>query len=250
MNRKLTALLAAIVCALVGTLMLVGYVRTAEARALEGEELVDVLVVTDTIAAGTPADEIGSKIETEQVPAKVRADGAVTDIDDIEGLVASVALLPGEQLVAERFAAPTARPGVPEGMLEVTVRLDPERAVGGQIVAGDTVAVLASFDPFDVDTAGDGADTKTPNSTGLILHKVVVTKVQLTEDRLRKDDEEEDEVTDAAPAGNILVTLAMNADAVQRVVFAAEHGFIWLSAEPSDASEASLPIVTLAGMYR
>jgi pilus assembly protein CpaB len=253
MNRKLTALLAAIVCALVGTLMLVGYVRTAEARALEGEELVSVLVVTSKIDAGTPGEQVGSSVKSEQIPAKVRADGAVTDVDDLEGLVATVDLVPGEQLVLDRFAEPTARPGVPEGKLEVTVRLDPERALGGLISAGDTVAVLASFDPFEVDASGTGGTaTKTPNTTGLILHKIVVTNVQIATDAVRDEDDktEPGEVNHVAPNGSMLVTLAMDADSVQRVVFAAEHGYLWLSAEPADASDADLPVVTLAGEYR
>lgn len=242
MNRKITALLAAIVCALVGTVMLVGYVRTAEARALSGEELVNVYVVTETIEAGTPADEIASKIATEEVPAKVRAANAVADLDDLEGLVATVDLVPGEQLVKDRFAQTTSRPGVPEGKLEVTVRLDPERAVGGQLQAGDTVAVLASFDPFDVGVANPtpGTPTKTPNVTKLILHKVLVTNVQVATPGMDSDEND----SNSAPEGTILVTLAMDADAVQRVVFAAEHGFLWLSAEPADVEVADLPMIT------
>jgi len=242
MNRKITALLAAIVCALVGTLMLVGYVRTAEARALSGEELVSVLVVTETIEAGTPADEIASKVATEDVPAKVRADNAVDDLDDLEGLVATVDLVPGEQLVKDRFAETTSRPGVPEGKLEVTVRLDPERALGGRLSAGDTVAVLASFEPFDINVASPaaGTPTKTPTVTKLILHDIVVTNVQLAADAISNGDDTDSE----APAGTILVTLAMDADSVQKVVFAAEHGYVWLSAEPADAPANELPMIT------
>lgn len=256
MNRKLTGLAIAGVSALVGTLLLVGYVRSAEARALSGEELVDVLVVTEAIAAGTPAEEIAGNVVTEQVPAKVRADGAITDLDDLDGKVATVDLLPGEQLVVERFAAEAARVGVPDGLLEVTVRLDPERAVGGTIRAGDKVAVFSSFDPFEIDASGTGAGgegpKKTPNTTHLILHKVIVTNVQTATPVTQPKDEGDGDGDPfaLAPTGNLLVTLALDADDAQRVLFTAEHGMLWLSAEPSGAPEPDLGIETLGTVNR
>ena len=250
MNRKLTGLAAAVVLALVGTLILVGYVRSAEARAVAGEELVDVLVVTEAIEAGTPADELADRVETEQVPAKVRAEGAVHDLEDVEGKVTTVDLLPGEQLVTERFAATVARAGVPDGLLEVTVRLNPEQALGGALQAGDTVAVLSSFDPFEIDTSGlpAGADApkKTPNTTHLILHKVKVTNVLVTADSAARDDGDQP----TAPRGSLLVTLALDAESVQRVVFTAEHGSLWLSREPIEAPESELIIETRGSIYR
>jgi len=233
MNRRITGLVAAGALALTGTLILVGYVRSAEARALSGEELVEVLVVTDTIPAGTPADEIGDSVSAEQIPSKVRAEGAVAALEDLEGLVTAVDLLPGEQLVAQRFAETVARPGVPSGLLEVTVSLDPERAVGGRLSGGDTVAVFASFE-------GDDA---TADASQLILHKVLVTSVQLDPNATKPDSEDDAAV---APAGKLLVTLAIDAPAVEKVVFAAEHGRLWLSIEPGDAPAASTGPITQA----
>src|SRR5687768_10792814 len=131
MNRRLTGLAAAGVLALIGTLILVGYVRSAEARALSGEEIVDVLVVSEPVPAGTPATDLSDVVKTEQVPSKVAAQGAIGDLDDVEGLVTTVDLVPGEQLVLDRFGDAVVREGVPEGLLEVTIRLDPERALGG-----------------------------------------------------------------------------------------------------------------------
>ena len=55
----------------------------------------------------------------------------------------TVDLQPGEQLLAGRFARPRAlqAPGtvaVPAGLQEVSVQLEPQRAVGGRLAAGDT----------------------------------------------------------------------------------------------------------------
>jgi pilus assembly protein CpaB len=236
MNRKLTGLLVALVLALVGTAVLVAYVQSARDAAAADGRLTDVLVVTRPIEKGTPGDELEGSVKRAQVPVRVRAEGAVRTLDQLQKLVAAVDLVAGEQLVTARFtSAQEARRGdVPEGKLEVTVALDPERAVGGHVRAGDTVAVLESFEPID----GHG------QSTHLILHKVPVTAVAVQEQAgaVRGGNEAEggDEDADApasGPTATFLVTLAVDAPSVERVVFGAEHGTLWLSAEPEDAPE-------------
>ena len=54
--RRAIGIMGAVAVAALGMLLLVGYVRGAEDRALAGEELVEVLVVEKPIAQGTPAD--------------------------------------------------------------------------------------------------------------------------------------------------------------------------------------------------
>lgn len=53
MNKKLLGVATALMLALIGTVALVAYVTNAEERALAGEELVEVYVVTTEIPAGT-----------------------------------------------------------------------------------------------------------------------------------------------------------------------------------------------------
>lgn len=230
MRTRVIGLVGAFALALLGTTLLVSYVQGAEARALAGERTVDVLVVAAPIARGTKGEELGDLVRTEKVPAKVRVEGAVVDVASLKGRVAVVDLLPGEQLVDARFAAPqvAARANVPKGMLEVTVELERQRALGGRIAAGDSVGVLASF-------SGGGEGAAAGETTHLILHKVPVTHVQ--GGRTDADNE------DAAAAGDtVMVTLALPAPSVERVVFAAEHGTLWLSAEPDDAAETGTAV--------
>jgi pilus assembly protein CpaB len=217
---------AAVAMAAAGTALLVAYVKGAEDRATRGEELVDVLVVADRIARGTAAGDIGARVALEQVPVKVRAQGALTSLTPVAGMVAAVDLLPGEQVVSGRFATPQQVAGedVPPGLLQVTISLDRVRAVGGTLRQGDTVGVVASF--FDEPT------------THLILHKVLVTGVR---------DGVGAQVTTRAAATSpdtLLVTLALDAPSVEKVVFAAEHGSLWLSKEPLEATEAGTKIQT------
>lgn len=253
MTRRVIGVLAAIVLALVGTISLAAYVNTAEQRALAGEELVEVYVVDVVIPGGTPAEEVADMVSVEEVPLKVRAAGAIESLATYSGYVAAVDLLPGEQLIGSRFVQRSEFTDrevgidVPEDMVEVTIELAPERAVGGLLAPGQTVAVLASFDPFEIGGASaatiDGevvplpasglTSTKTPNSTDLLLRKVLVTAVQGA--RI------ESERLTAAPEGSVFVTMAVSPFDVERVVFTAENGSIWLAIERDTVPENNEP---------
>jgi pilus assembly protein CpaB len=239
MNRKPKAIVAAVAMALAGTLLLAFYVKGAEARATSGDDLVPVLVVTDKIEAGTPASDVAGKVTTQQVPVKVRPEGAVTDLDALKSKVAAIDLLPGEQLTSSRFvaAADLHKATAPPGTLEVTVQLDPARALGGAIVPGDQVAVIASLDD-----AGDGNP-----ATHLILQHVTVTRVSSTEPM---PEQKKDAAIDLAPGGSMLVTLAVDAASAEKVIFAAEQGRLWLSAQAPDVEGKGTVVQTKASVFK
>jgi pilus assembly protein CpaB len=230
-RQKLIGIVASVVLAGIGTGLLVAYVRGAEDRALKGEQPKNVLVVKDTIPRGTKVEDLAGKIATEKVPAKVVAKGALSSINSVAGQVTAVDLLPGEQLVASRFAPASQASviGLPPGMLQVTVALDPVRALAGDVREGDTVGVLASFDD--------------PETTRLMLHKVPVTRVRTDAGAQVTSNPSGD-----APTGKLMVTLALDGPNVEKVVFAAEHGRLWLSAEPKEASEGGTKVQTKAAI--
>lgn len=230
-RRKIIGIFASVVFAAVGTGLLVTYVRSARHQALKGERRVSVLVVTNTIPRGTKSEDITPMVKAQQVPVSVVAQGAIASIGPIAGRVSAVDLLPGEQLVQSRFAAPgeAGRINAPAGMLQVTVALDAVRVLGGQLRGGDSVGVLVSFED--------------PQNTRMILQKVPVTDVR-TEGGVGV-------VTPAAgpaPTGKLLVTLALDAPSVERVVFAAEHARLWLASEPKEANEGGTKLQTRAGV--
>src|SRR5215213_4581687 len=96
MRRRLLAAFAAIV-------VLLAYVRGADARALAGVQTVEVLVADQLIPEGTTADQLTELVRTETLPRKAAVDGRVTDLDELSGLVATVDVQPGEQLLQSRF---------------------------------------------------------------------------------------------------------------------------------------------------
>ena len=278
--RRAIGIIGAIAVVAVGTLLLAGYVRGAEERALAGEELVEVLVVDRPIAQGVPAALLENSVRLEQVPVKVRAEGRISDLAALGDLVAATDLYPGEQLVSSRFVAAEALAGrsrieAPPDLLEVTIAVSPERALGGQLVPGDVVAVIASFQPFELNTfepsdlapgevidpseiflgtsgegEGEGSGVRSPNSTGLILHNVLVTAVQVEQLPRTATEDLPDDAPALAPTGNLLITLAAPAEAVERIVFTIEHGFLWLAIEGPDAPETVTDIITRATVYK
>lgn len=233
MRGRVIGVVVALVLAAVGTVALVAFVRGAEDRALEGEELVPVLVVTDRVAAGTEADVMSSAVKEEQVPKKVVTAGAVGDLGSLQGLVASVDLVPGEQVTTARFVTPEvfspSRGGVevPAGLLEMTMALDASQTVGGVLKPGDTVAIVASIsDPVSGEPV-----------THLILHKVLVTNVQGQAVPIATQPENTAAPRAGAPGGSLLITVATDAPSLERIVFVLQNGSIHLALEPADAPE-------------
>lgn len=269
MNRKLIGIVSALVLALVGTVALVGYVNNAEQRALEGEDLVEVYVVDRPISAGTEGTDIDEFVSVKQVPVKVQAFGAVSSLATLTGRVAAVDLLVGEQLVEGRFinrSDVTDRAvgvEVPDNLIEVTVQLDPAQAIGGLVDPGQRVAVFASFEPFDLVPAVvkvDGEEValpeaiaasvegKTPNTTDLLLRKILVTAVQRVTVRATGSDEDNSRF-DTAPEDALLVTLAVEPHDAERLVFTAEFGLLWLAVDRETVPEVVDPIQTRESVY-
>jgi pilus assembly protein CpaB len=233
MKTRLIAALTALVLAVLGAVLINGYVQGADARALAGVRTAPVLVVAKAVAAGTPVDRLSSSLQTKDVPLAAIATGALSNLDGVKGTVASVDLVPGEQLLKSRLVSPSAvqktgSVAVPKGMQEVTVQLSPDRVVGGKIQPGDTVAVYFSF------PGANGA----PGTTKLVFQSVLVTDVQ------GAPAPSDGKTGQAAPTGSVLVTLARPAADVQRIIYAAQYGTIWLSSEPADSVAGALPTVT------
>jgi pilus assembly protein CpaB len=158
---------------------------------------------------------------------------------------------------------------VPEGLLEVTVALPVERAVGGTLRAGDLVAFIASFNPFTLDAVEPGEDDlnefiqptdpsvppvvlNTPNTSHIVIHKALVARVQTAEAQPATVATATGQNLSAeqAPTGNLLVTLAVQAPDAEKIVFTSEFGFVWLARESPTASEAGTRVQTRGTIYR
>jgi Flp pilus assembly protein CpaB len=243
MKTRIIGALAALVLAVVGAFFLVTYVRGADARAAEGAELVDVYVVRDTIPEGTPGESINDLVRLDTVPARNLAQGTVTDLTDLTGLVANEELMPGEQLLEARFVDPATLiaegdVAVPEGMQEVTISLSVDRMVGGVVRPGSRVGVV-----YSTATKTEQANEALALSE-FIFHQMLVTRV--TPGTTVVTDAEQ-ATEGAAPVDSFLITLAATTPEVEKLVYGAEqqldgNGGLWLTLqnEKTDTSGSAL----------
>jgi len=237
MKTRLIAGIVAVVLAVVGTVVLVGYVRGADSRAMAGLETVQVMVAADPIPQGAQASDVAKLAAVKTLPATAALPGRVTGLDQISGQVALVALEPGEQLLAAKFGPPpTDAPKevvVPASMQRVTVLLDLAQALGGQVEAGDTVGVFLSV-----------TESK---QTHFVAHKVLVTLVQPEAPAATATaSAESGQAAGAAPGdleAKMLITLATTAPIAEKIVFAANFGTVWLSDEPPSADESGTQVI-------
>lgn len=258
MRNRLFAAAAALVLALVGTIVLLSYVQGADSRAIAGAETVPVLVVISPVTAGTAGDVLGTSVALKQVPSSMVAAGAVTDVTSLSGRTAAVDLQPGEQVLDSRFISPDQKKAqglvaVPTGMITTTVLLTPERAVGGAVTAGDTVSVFIS--------QGSGGGL-----THLQLHAALVTAVQGATSvgavagtsgaaTTAGTGTTTAGVTPAAsistlPTSSLMVTLALVPTDAERLVWGVEHGTLWLAKEKVGTPDGGTKVLDGPKVYQ
>ena len=230
MNRRTKGVIAAIALGAIGTFVLVAYVQGAEDRAVAGEEMTKVVIASRAIDAGTAADDLRVATKTERVPQKARGANAISDLKEVKGLVTTTDLVDGEQLLRTRFAKEgTVRKGVgsvkvPSGYVEITLSLEPQRAVGGRIKPGNKVVAIGT-------TSSGGVD-----SSAVIAHQVLVTNVQIEN---KSNEPDQSETKKVAPTRNLLVTVAVDDQTATKMLAFADNGNVWLGSEQQTVTGAS-----------
>jgi pilus assembly protein CpaB len=241
MKRRIIAAVLALVLAGTGAVLLLGYVKGADRRAMAGMETVNVLVVTALIPTGTSADALMKLVAMQVLPAKAVAAGTLSSLATISGQVATTDLQPGEQLFASRFADPASLEDaeeieIPPGMQQVSVSMERSRMLGAMLTPGATVGVFVSLP----------RDGEQPPMTHLVLHRVLVTTIG--GDLPALPSEGEDQATE--PADMVSVTFALSAADAEKLVFGAEHGRLWLSLESMDAITTGTRVITAGNVNK
>ncbi|RZS68636.1 pilus assembly protein CpaB [Agromyces ramosus] len=252
MKTRIIGAIVALILAAIGAFILVTYVRGADARAAEGAELTDVYVVQEEIPEGTPGESVAEFVKLDSMPTRNVAEGVVTDLDDLGGLVVDAPILPGEQLLEARFIDPAelaARGdvGVPEGMQLVSFTLPADRVVGGQVRAGDKIGLVGTIEPDEV---GDEEDVINP-ITSFAFHDVLVTKVQGV---VTPDPEAEEQVEQGA-GDSIMLTIALSAHDIERWVWFSEGesggwAQMWLTLQNEQTNNSGTSPVTGSNAFQ
>ena len=243
MKRRLLAALAAVLCAAFGATLLLGYVAGADRRAMAGMQPVPVLVARAAVPAGTAGTALAPLVTVRNLPAAALAPGAVRDLTTLSGLVSTVDLQPGEQVLASRFADPATlagadRPEVPRGKQQITIDLEPQRVLGGELEPGSEVAVFTTVEKRTVLAI----------RSALVLRTDVPGAASASGASGASGAGAKDEDADAASPptgladGRVRVTLAVTGGEAEKLVAGADSGTVWFSlvraASPTPAAPA------------
>jgi pilus assembly protein CpaB len=227
MQSKVLAVLVSVVLAMVATAALVVYVNGADRRAISGQQPRLVWVAAKTIPAGTNGQTARNtgQIKQVEVPSKNVVEGAVISLTQIQNRLAAVDIVAGEQLLQKRWVGAEDVAGgrllqIPPGYQALAIQMDLVRQVAGFVTPGDKVSLVLSMK-----RPGPGGDLE---RSQFLLQNVQVLAVGATA------------LANAAAQGGgsrvnqgkaqvAAVTLAVPEKMVERVVYAAENGSIYMT---------------------
>lgn len=241
MGRRTLLLLAALVVAALGTTGVFLWVNGIDQRAEADYELVEVLVATTPIAAGTTAQAAQDAGALDLRPFLRKSLADLPALSDITGIADKVALAPvaaGEPILESQFgdSGETTSLPIPEGKLAVSVQLDDPARVAGFVGPGSEVAIFLT-------TAAPGGVGET---TRLLLPRVAVIAAGAT--TVVAPD-----ATAAAPTEELpkaLLTLAVDQREAQKIVYASEHGRLYFGLLDGDSEvSATDPGVTAENLF-
>jgi pilus assembly protein CpaB len=227
MSSRITVVALAVVFAATATLGVFMYARGLQDNAETTIDTVGVVVVSQAIPAGTELDGLlsGGALEVQQVPADLVVANAVTDLAELKGEETASPILAGEQVSSTRLAGSQDLPGgvlsIPKGMQGMTVALESQRVVGGNVLtAGDHVAIHATF--------------QNEKHTALVTSDAQVLRVSRPAEGTASGT-----ATTQSGSGNT-VTLALDPEEVQKLVFGQDLGKIYFSVIPPGEEGKSL----------
>ena len=244
MGRRTLLLIAALAIAAVGTVLIFAFVRSAENRAIEDAEPVEVLVATQQVTSGTTAadaSEAGA-FELQTVPASAAATGALSDISVISDQIALAPIFEGQQILLQMFGPPGSTSGleVGKGKLAISVSLgDPER-VAGFVVPGSDVAIFATLGTTS-DIVGDATAVLIPELKVIGVGATTLSTQTTTTD-------EGESTTEEIPLA--ILTLEVTQEQAERIINAQTGGSLYFALRGDDARVRESNPTTTQSLFR
>jgi pilus assembly protein CpaB len=231
LESRTGVLIAAAVAAVLAGVLVLSAINSARNEVTVGPS--SVLVANQLIPKGSTAQAIseGNLFR----PAKVASDsvvsGAVTDVSQLQGKVATADIYPGQQLSASRF---TAAGGAMATKLTarnrgISLPVDNAHGLIGDVRTGDRVDVYGGFN-VQGSTGASSAVVK------VLARDIVVLNAPSKSDSAASSSESE-------------IVLRANDRQAANFAFTGENGKIWVVLRPSSgAHDSSVNIVTLRSL--
>jgi pilus assembly protein CpaB len=252
MGRRILAILAAALVAVVGVAAVLLYARGADARAVAAQQPTDVYVVKTVVPSGTTlkdAVQTGLIVKT-SVVAKGKPVGALEVVDGSNGGLFSLSdIQPGEYVLADRFGVKpvgTKAIEVPAGQVAVSIALADPARVGTFLTPGSKVVLYDTY--AGKSSATGSSDAAGVQQTRVLLDDVLVIamgQASLTPAAPPQPGEE----AAAAPVAGALMTVAVTpADAV-RLVHGIQTGTLYAALRGTDAKVDLGKVVSEASLF-
>lgn len=213
MDRRRILLVVAVVVALLGTALVFLYVRGSDARAEARFDTVNVLRAVAPIEPGESIDDAAStgKLALQPVAREYLLPNYQTSTESLSGSFATMRILPGEQIVADKFGTQVETPqsglDIPKGMIAISVTLTDTARVAGFINPGTKVAIFLNSVSF----------------TRLLLEEVTVIAVgSTTTTQTTTTTPEGTQTVEQLP--RTLMTLALSQKDAERVLLSQTNG--------------------------
>lgn len=230
MGRRILAILAAAVIALIGAVLVLLYARGADARAVADASPTTVYVSNVVVPAGTTLKDAErlQQITKTQVAAQSLPAGALTTIDDTNSaLVALADIPPGQYVLAAAFGeTPLGEKAlqVGAGKLAVSVQLSDPARVGSFVTPGSYITIFMTYQLKQLNASKDAQvfNEQDVKGTSVLLDNVKVIGMgdtSLTPEPAATDNADQNK----ASAPSFLVTLEVTPEQAARLVHAVNN---------------------------
>ena len=179
MTYRVRNIVIAVVLAALAALLTSFYVTNYKKQVQQGEELEQVWVASEDIAAGTTGDDAAKMLVPKQVANRSVVPGAISDPKEIQGQIASQPVYSGEQVTVRRFSSVSqqgVRAKLTGNLRAVQVQGTANQMLAGTLKVGDHVDVIAAFG-YGIEREGGSGNGGDFEATRTILRDVEVLRV-------------------------------------------------------------------------
>jgi pilus assembly protein CpaB len=244
MDRRRILLIAAVLVAAMGAVMVFLYVQGADNRANEKFDTVQVLKATAVIEAGESIEEASAagKLQLRSVSRDQLLSGYQTDTAALEGTNAQMKIFAGEQIVSDKFgtnaAAAVTLPIPDDGNLAMSVNLTDPSRVAGFVNPGSEVAIFVT-----------GTDEQGKAYSRVLLDRVTVLAVgNTTPVSTTTTDESGASTTEQLP--RTLITISVEQRQMEKVLFAQSNGELAFGLLTPESTVAAAEAMTFDELWK
>ena len=244
MGRRIIAIIAAAVIALVGAILVLVYARGADNRAIEAASPTAVYVSDEVVPAGTSLKEAlrlelisETRAASQSVP-----EGALTVVDDTNSaLVALTDVPPGQFLLSASFGeTPLGEKAlqVAAGKLAVSVQLSDPARVGTFVTPGSDLTLFMTYELKSLDTTEEAQvfNDQDVQGTSVLLDNVRVIAMGDASLTPPQDQTTDDDQATQSDEPSFLVTLEVSPEQATRLVHAINNYEIYAGLRGSEVT--------------